>query len=41
MSLQGGQLTTLTPLGRFDAFVGRAEGLDNPGCNIVLVLGKL
>ena len=33
--------TTLTPLGRFDVFAGRADALDNPGGNIVLVLGKL
>ena len=32
--------TTLTPLGRFDTFTGIAEGLNNPGGDIVLVLGK-
>ena len=36
-----GSLTTLTPLGRFDAFGGRAEGLNNPGGEILLVLGKV
>ena len=31
---------TLTPLGRFGAFVSIAEGLDEPGSEILLVLGK-
>ena len=31
---------TLTPLRRFDAFAGRAEGIKNPGGDIILVLGK-
>ena len=30
----------LTPLGRFDVFVGRSEGLDDPGGDAVLVLEK-
>ena len=31
---------TLTPLGSFGAFWGGAEGIDDPGGNIVIVLGK-
>ena len=31
---------TIYPLGSFYAFVGRAEGINDPGDNIVLVLGK-
>ena len=32
--------TTHTTLGRFDVFAGRSEGFDNPGGNILLVLGE-
>ena len=35
-----GSRTTLNPLGRFYVFTGRAEGLCEPGGDIVLMLGK-
>ena len=35
-----GSHNTLTPLGRFGEFEVRAEGLDDPGGEIVLVLEK-
>ena len=35
-----GNRTTLNPLGRFYVFTGRAEGLCEPGGDIVLMLGK-
>ena len=35
-----GSHATLTPLGRFYAFAGRAEGISDPGGEIILVLGK-
>ena len=39
-SFKEGIYTTLTLPGRFDAFAGRDEDLDEPGCDIVMVLGK-
>ena len=35
-----GSYATLTVIDSFDAFAGRAEGLDDPSGDIVLVLGK-
>ena len=32
---------TLTPLGRFDVYVVRSDGIDDPGGDIVLVLEKV
>ena len=31
---------TLTPLGRFYAFAGISEGINNPDGDIIMVLGK-
>ena len=39
-SPEEGSHVTLTPLGRFGVCVGRYDGLDDPGGDIVLVLEK-
>ena len=40
-AFEEGSHTTLTPLGRFGAFAGRDESIDDPGGDIVPVLGKV